>query len=54
MKEFLEFGFWVDHLEEDIIKGKNPQKNLLEVTPLMVRDFLVHKAYRTKDIYRHY
>jgi len=50
MKEFLDFGFGGDHLEEDIIKGRIPQEKLLEVTPLMIRDFLNHKAYGTKDI----
>ena len=50
MKAFLDFGFGGDHLEEDIINGKIPQERLLEVTPLTIRDFLVHKAYGTKDI----
>ena len=50
MKEFLDFGFGGDHLEEDIINGKIPQERLLQVTPLIIRDFLVHKTYGTKDI----
>ena len=50
MKEFLDFGFGGDHLEEDIINGKIPHERLLEVIPLTIRDFLVHKAYGTNNI----
>ena len=49
-KDLLDFGFGGDHLEENIINGKIPQKQLLEVIPLIIRDFLVHKDYGTKDI----